>query len=364
MDNKNTKTPVKNNAKMLDMSLFLRAGINPSTGLPLKQEELFAYKDAIRNELGVLDRQDAIKRYKWENLPNGLTGELIERILYYRGQGAFFYMKTDGNFYFLPYALVGSVDVYGRFKTITPLQFAGPSQDEKEKAWITGLERKPVYSLPYDIDAETFENSCVLLRDYTNGIGENITPRYTLQNGVLDLMSECFPLARTSLIANCGVKGMRVPDEDCQRQVELASKIMYNNAMSGKPFVPMVGATDFQDFNNTTALKGEEYLLYMQALDNLRLSFYGIKNGGLFQKKSHMLESEQDMNSVNCLPAYTDGLDIRQDFCDKVNAIWGLGISCERNDELFQEAEMLEDDEDQDQEGQDDETEEGDEENV
>lgn len=348
----------KNNAKMLDMTLFLKAGINPATGKPLNTEDIFKNQKAIRNELAVLDRQDAIKRYKWENLPNGLTGELIERILYYRGQGAFFYMKTDGNFYFLPYALVGNIDVYGRYKTITPLQFAGPSQDEKEKAWITGLERKPVYSLPYEITAEEFENSCVLLRDYTNGIGETITPRVSLQNGILDMMSECFPLARTSLIANCGVRGMRVPDDDCARNVEIASRQMYNNAMSGKPFVPITGATDFQDFTNGTALKGEEYLLYMQALDNLRLSFYGIKNGGLFQKKSHMLESEQDMNSINCLPAYTDGLDIRQDFCDKVNAIWGLGISCERNDELFQEAEMLGDETEDEDEGSDTQTDE------
>jgi hypothetical protein len=135
---------------------------------------------------------------------------------------------------------------------------------------------------------------------------------------------------------------------------------MYSSAMSGKPLVPIISNIEFQDLGNGTALKGEEYLLYMQALDNLRLSFYGIKNGGLFQKKSHMLESEQDMNSINCLPAYTDGLDIRQEFCDKVNAIWGLGISCERNDELFQEAEMIDDTEETDEgnnEGQEEESE-------
>jgi hypothetical protein len=62
------------------------------------------------------------------------------------------------------------------------------------------------------------------------------------------------------------------------------------------------------------------------------LSLYGLSNGGLFQKKSHMLESEQQMNEGNVGLVYQDGLTIRQKFCDIVNSIWGLGIWCEASE--------------------------------
>ena len=67
----------------------------------------------------------------------------------------------------------------------------------------------------------------------------------------------------------------------------------------------------------------------MQSLDNFRLSTYGIDNGGLFEKKSQILESENSVNASNTAVALTDGLAIRQNFCNIVNSIWHLGIWCD-----------------------------------
>jgi hypothetical protein len=67
----------------------------------------------------------------------------------------------------------------------------------------------------------------------------------------------------------------------------------------------------------------------MQSLDNIRLSGYGIDNGGIFQKKAHELQTEADMASGSASFALQDGLAQRQWFCDIVNSIWGIGISCE-----------------------------------
>ena len=316
-----------------DLNTIIQTGVNPKTGLPLKMGICDCQlKDNIRKQLRVLDEQNAINRYKWYNLPSGLTGQLLERILYYKGQGAFFYMKENNQFYFLPYSLLGTIDVYGRYMGITPLQFAGgttSNEKGKERPWITGLKKKPVYEVKTEIDLDDFENDCVLLSDYSKQLGEMILPRQSIQDPLLDAMSEAIPLARTSLIANSGVRGMRVQTEDDADQVAIASSAIYKNAMDGKPFVPIVGKTEFQDLTNGTALKSEEYLLYLQALDNYRLSLYGLDSGGLFQKKSHMLEAEQNMNAGHARLAYQDGLTIRQNFCDIVNSIWGLGIWCE-----------------------------------
>lgn len=309
-----------NNARLPDINTLIQAGIDPKTGLPIRvDEEKCTLKNDIRRVLRVLDEQNAINRYTWFNLPNGLDGQLIERILYYKGQGMFFYMETDNTFYFLPYALDGSIDVYGRFKAVTPLPFNGTAQDKKD-AWITGLTKYPVYEVK-EVDLDTFLDGCVLLSDYSKQISQTNIARQILQEPILDAMAEAFPLARTSLIANSGIKGMRVNDEDQQSTVKAASRSITRAALNGDIWIPIVGNIEFQELTDGSALKSEEFLLYMQALDNFRLSLYGLDNGGLFQKKSHMLEAEQEMNAGNVGLVYQDGLALRQKFCNLVNSI-------------------------------------------
>ena len=323
-----------NNAKLPDLNTLIQAGIDPKTGLPIRiDEEKCTLKNDIRRVLRILDEQNAINRYTWFNLPNGLDGQLIERILYYKGQGMFFYMETDNTFYFLPYALDGSIDVYGRFKAVTPLPFNGTAQDKKD-AWITGLTKIPVYEVK-EVDLDTFLDGCVLLSDYSKQISQTNIARQILQEPILDAMAEAFPLARTSLIANSGIKGMRVNDEDQQSTVKAASRSITRAALNGDIWIPVVGNIEFQELTDGSALKSEEFLLYMQALDNFRLSLYGLDNGGLFQKKSHMLEAEQEMNAGNVGLVYQDGLALRQKFCNLVNSIWGLGIWVEPSETVL-----------------------------
>ena len=104
---------------------------------------------------------------------------------------------------------------------------------------------------------------------------------------------------------------------------------MYNAALTGDPYVPIVGTINFQELTDGPVSKSEEYMLAMQSLDNLRLSGYGIDNGGLFEKKAHELQSEADINGGPVGLVLQDGLSIRQNFCNIVNSIWGLGIWCE-----------------------------------
>lgn len=321
-----------------DIESLFAAGMDPKTGLPIKYASTAKpmLKENIRKTLRIVDEQDAINRYKWYNLPRGMNSQLLERILYYKGQAALFYMDADEKFYFLPYALDGTIDVYGRYTGITPLPFHGSaSGDEKKiKPWITGLHKTPVYEVVDTSTDDIIKNGCVLLSDYSKQIGQTNISRQILQDPILDAMAEAFPLARTSLIANSGIKGMRVQDEDQAASVKAASRGLTKAALEGDPWIPLVGSVEFQDLTNGVPLKSEEYLLYMQALDNYRLGLYGISNGGIFQKKTHMLQSEQDMNSQKAQSAYQDGLLLRQEFCNIVNSIWGLGIWCEANSDI------------------------------
>ena len=323
-------------ARMTDKELLTIAGIKDKSSRCDSESPL---KVNIRKQLRIIDEQDAINRFTWYNLPEGLNSRLLERVLYFRGQGMFF--KMNDKFYFLPYALDGGIDLYGRFEEVTPLPFNG-STSNKEEPIIKGLTYTPVYDvvLPEDfIDAEgkvdtiklmeKLDNSCVLLKDYTEQINQINIPRQQLQDPLLDIMSECIPFMRTNLINSTGVQGLKVGDASEYSNVLAANKIIDKAALEGNRYVPITATMDLQDLSGGQVGKSEEYMLAMQSLDNYRLSLYGLQNGGLFQKKSHMLEAEQEMNMGNIGLVMRDCLQNRQEFCDIVNSIWGLGIWCE-----------------------------------
>lgn len=320
--------------KMVPLDLYIQAGIDPKTGLPLKASGNVPSElvNNVKRQLNIIDLQDALNRYTWYNLPKGLTGNLIERILYYKGQGALFYMESNDTFYFLPFALDGSIDVYGRFTGITFLPFNGATHDGEDKPWIQGFKKTPRYEVMTDPEEATVENvldSCVILRDYSQQISQTILPRSTVNESILNVMAECIPLMRTALINSTGVNGMKVSNEDEQSNVKAASLAIQRAALNGEKWIPIVGQVEFQEMVSGPTSKAEEFLLAMQSLDNYRLSLYGLDNGGLFQKRSHMLEAEQRMNNGNSGIILQDGLYQRQEFCDIVNSWFGLSIYCE-----------------------------------
>lgn len=328
---------------MIDLDPYFAAGIDPKTGLPIKFDNAISCvtKADIKKQLRIMDEQDAINRFTWYNLPNGLNARLIERILYYRGQGMFF--KMNDSYFFLPYALNGTIDVYGRFTDVTPLPFNGKSTpDGKEKPFIEGLTRKCVYDvvLPetfiseegeilWDRIEEMQESACVLLKDYSEQQSQTNISRQILQDPILDVMSEMFPFLRTALLNSTGIDGMRVQSQDEASNVELASRSVNQAALTGKKWIPVVGNIDFQELTSKSTIKAEEYLMTMQSLDNYRLSLYGLDNGGLFQKRSHVLEAEQKMNVGTTGLVLRDSLLYRQEFCNICNSIFGLAMWCE-----------------------------------
>ena len=333
----------KNNAAMYDLSTMIQAGMDPKTHLPKRMiENKHPLKNDVRKTLRIMDEQNAINRYTWYNLPKGLNAQLIERILYYRGQGMLFTLQ--GKFYFLPYALSApegstGIDCYGRYTGVTPLPFNGTANDGKpESPWIRGLTFEPVYEAidiedyvgknPEEIISE-IEKMCVLLHDYTPQLSQINIARQQLNEPILDVMSDCIPFMRTSLLNSTGVMGVRVGNENEQAEVMRVSSALNECALTGQKYTGIVGTLDFQELTGGNVAKAEEFMLALQSLDNFRLSLYGLDNGGLFQKKSHMLEAEQEMNAGNTGLVAEDGLRNRQYFCTVVNSIFGCAMWCE-----------------------------------
>ena len=282
----------------------------------------------------MIDEQDAVNRYVWYNLPANITSQELERMLYYKGQLCFFYDKDLEEFYFMPYALDGTIDFYGRYNTIHPVPMTSGTDDKGNKAqaeYLAGKKLKCVYGikLPEELRIDDLEQCTVLLHDYTKQLAQTVQPRATVNDPLLDVMAECVPFMRTALISSTGIKGMRVNDADQQQNVVDASRSVEHAALTGNPWVPIIGNIEFQELTSVQLGKAEEYMIAMQSLDNLRLSGYGLDNGGLFEKKAHELQTEADINGGPVGLVLQDGLSIRQNFCNIVNSIWGIGIWCE-----------------------------------
>jgi hypothetical protein len=152
---------------------------------------------------------------------------------------------------------------------------------------------------------------------------------------LLDIEASMIPYLKLALLNGTGVRGVRVQSSDEADNVKEASLGMEASALRGQPLLPITGKIDFQELTSGGQSKAEEYLLSMQSLDNLRLSTYGLENGGLFEKKAHILQDENQINQANVGLVYADGLKIRQHFCNIVNSIWDLGLWCEPSEAVL-----------------------------
>ena len=188
----------------------------------------------------MIDEQDAVNRYVWYNLPANLTSQELERMLYYKGQLCFFYDKNLEEFYFTPYCLDGTIDFYGRYNTIHPVPMTSGTDDKGNKAqaeYLAGKKLKCVYGvkLPDQLTIKDLDESTVLLHDYTKQLSQTIQPRVVVNDPLLDVMTECVPFMRTSMISSTGIKGVRVQDADQQQNVIDGSRSLEYAAMTGNP---------------------------------------------------------------------------------------------------------------------------------
>ena len=315
--------------------------------------ESYPYKQEIKRQLRIIDEQDAVNRYVWYNLPYGLTSQMIERVTYYRYSPTLFYRHETQRAYCLPYVLNGSIDFLGRALYGRPLPFLGTSEVTKvekreDKKELSDLSKMYFPDLVlefawdpiiedltnFDTELRLYENGGVIFYDYTPQYSQKACPRSELVDGLLDMMADIIPFCRTSLENSTGVTGVRITDESAAANIYQANAAIKNGALAGNRFVPVVSGITLQDLAPGATAKSEEFLLTLQALDNYRLSLLGLNNGGLFQKKAHMLEAEQRINDGNSGIILQDGLINRQHAADIFNSIWGTSIYVEISETL------------------------------
>lgn len=333
------KPLIKGDVNNIMANKMKQAGIDPKTRLPYKIINELELKCEIKKRLRIRDEQDAINRYRWFNLPD-ITSQELERLIYYKGQIVMFYYEPLDRFMYLPFCLNGTIDFYGRYNQVRAIPLTSGNQGIEEALknpqyknqydLLSQYPLYPLYTIPNEpLSYEQIIHSCVIIRDYTPQIGQEIISNSLLQEAIVDYMSDIIPFSRTALMNSTGVTAERVPDDDCAGQVALLNDTLYTAALKGQRLVAAIGQLEFQDLAPGQVAKAEEFWMSFQSMDTFRRSSYGLGDGSLFEKKAHMLESEMSINTGIAQTPLVDGLTQRQTACDIMNAIMPIGFSCE-----------------------------------
>lgn len=291
---------------------------------------------AITTLLRIKDEQDACNRYVTYNIPLALTSEALERHLYYRGQVILFYLSETDEFCVMPYTLAQGLDYQSRWLYVTPVPWtsepdvSSPSHASwiRQRDFLATKKLKVIYDVLDEVDEETFNNSCVILRDYTpqNDIN-HIIPRQQLNDTLIQLEADMIPYMHTCCMIGSGVKGVTVTDSDEVDEIDQLSNEYDKAAKTGYPYLALKRTMEMQDLGEGSILKPGDFMQAMQSLDEFRKSIYGIESGGVFDKKAYVNEVQSLLGNSNS--QLNDGLALRQHAYDIANSIWGLGLYCE-----------------------------------
>lgn len=317
----------KSNIPLFSPQQLVSMGINPKTGLPYKfGADAKELQGNIRKMLRVKDEQTAVMRYTWLNTMLTIGSTFVERFLYYKYSMAFFYFNEK--FWLMPYTLNGDLDFYSMENYISPIPL-NDDASEDQKHLLASIKLKVVKRPIENPTMDDILHSAVIIRDYTPQLDiQKAIPRQTLQDSIIDLEATMMPYMRTAMMMSTGIQGILVQDEAEYTDILEGAASVDKAAQEGRPWIPLTSKLQKDPLGGNSPANAQDYLLAMQGIDNFRESMYGLNTGGLFTKKEHTNDSENALNQQLDFPL-TDGLQLRQQACDIINSIWGIGIWCE-----------------------------------
>lgn len=279
---------------------------------------------------------ETLERYMWTNVPFGLTPDLIERLLFFRGKGILYYNDKIDKFQFLPFALNGVIDEYGRYTRCNTLPFTGVDEKEKGK----NRERKLVYEnleIVYDLpyNKEMVENARkkktvgIILNDSSLAISQQPIIRSNYVRPVLHMMATLMQIINTAMYGNADHNLIQVENESELESISHQIEAINFDILKGHRFTPVVGALPITPIKTSNTANLEGLFGTFNSLTNFLKSITGVANAGVFDKKAHLLQEEQRLNGSNSDDIYYNGLRLRQEFCLMVQAYYNYPIWCE-----------------------------------
>lgn len=300
----------------------------------------------LATSLKNIDYQQYLTRFRWNNLPEGLDSELIERILYYSGSAMFFYIKELNRFYFLPYSMSGEktqtgIDFYGRFNRIKPYSFNGATDGSGEQEGGKKISQADIYlstqirdnikDIPMVGTEEEarniFENGAVICWDMTPGLAYQVDSRNRISQSYIQYLIKVLIQTKSALINASGFNLFASDTESENDIMQLQIDAINCDRENGKLAAvvsKLLGNIENIQSNAPAAI--QDFWASLQSVDNLRLKSMGISNDGVQQKSQYQNIQSQQMDITDAMQVYVNCFMERIKFAAIVNSIWGLEI--------------------------------------
>ena len=238
----------------------------------------------------------ALNRFKWENLPEGLTSRKIEEFLVQHGQAMFF--KDNGVFIVLPSYGVGRYDIYNE-------------------------------PLTYNVIGNNY-NKMVDRED-----GVLIRNNATSSNDYDDLLLFAERINEVEQTMDINLNGQKTPFVIlCDEKERLTFKNILHQVQKFK--YAIFGSKKLSMNSMSVMETKSEYLLdklqdHKNSLMNELLTFLGINNNNT-DKKERLLVDEVNANNEFILVNIDHMYEERKKACEEINKKFGLNITVNRRE--------------------------------
>lgn len=294
--------------------------------------------DSLYNIMREQNMIETFERYMWTDIPFGLTQDIIERILFFRGKGIFYFNDKIEKFQFLPFALNGVIDEYGRYTRCNTLPFTGTDEEPKDKKVkkpriLVYEDLEIVYDLPYN--SEMMENARkmktvgIILNDNSLSVSQQPIIRSNYVKPVLHMMATLMQIINTAMYGSADHNLLQIENESELASIQNQINAINADILRGNRFTPIIGNLPITPLKTSNTANLEGLFGTFNSLTNFLKSITGVANAGVFDKKAHLLQEEQKLNGSNSDDIYYNGLRLRQEFCLMVQAYYNYPIWCE-----------------------------------
>ena len=238
----------------------------------------------------------ALNRFKWENLPEGITSRKIEEFLVQHGQTMFF--KDNGVFIVLPSYGVGRYDIYNE-------------------------------PLTYNVIGNNYNK----MIDREDGV--LIRNNATSSNDYDDLLLFAERINEVEQTMDINLNGQKTPFVIlCDEKERLTFKNILNQVQKFK--YAIFGSKKLSMNSMSVMETKSEYLLdklqdHKNSLMNELLTFLGINNNNT-DKKERLLVDEVNANNEFILVNIDHMYEERKKACEEINKKFGLNITVNRRE--------------------------------
>lgn len=294
------------------------------------------YRLDINNTLLANELSTYVGRFVYEGLPKGLNTELIETMMYYKGQLAFF--KVGLKYYMLPFVYTGSINQYGIQTELIPIPFNGMIED-KQYTKFTDTNYKAIVFGEHEVDKVDIDldRTAIVLRERSSMMLGATLPSIVVTNPIREKLGENVMLVRNNLILSHPIKYVNVDSQDKAGSVNSQTANLLNNVLNGNVVQAIVGQLKFDEVNShPPTIQVQQLWQNYASLDSIRTTALGLVNNGAFEKRERVLTDEIQGKQIESKLILKDHLNQRKLWAELVNEYFDLNVSVRLCDELVE----------------------------